>query len=98
MASIKLWLCERDGTQFSGNLLQLPTRYMEDWSAMALRVSSRPAALDVLQDQGVRISQTTAHTWLRLDTRKQIPTIVAQLQAQGIAADLSDGVSGVYQG
>jgi hypothetical protein len=92
MASINLWLCE------PGDHPPLPTAYMNDWAELALRVSARRHALDLLQGQGVQISLTDSGTRLHFETLDQIPASIRLLQQHGLAADLSDAVARVYQG
>jgi hypothetical protein len=92
MAKIKLWLCEH------GDHPPLPTAYMNDWSELALRVSARRPALDLLRNQGVQISITGSGTKLHFETLDQIPASVRLLLQNGLTADLSDSVARVYQG
>ena len=97
MATIRLWLCER-GEPGPGDGSPPPTFYMNDWSELALRVSARRPALDLLRDQGVQISVTPSGTRLHFETLNQIPASVRLLQQHGLAADLSDAVARFYQG
>jgi hypothetical protein len=71
---------------------------MNDWSELALRVSARQPALDLLLLQGVRISETSEGTRLYFETLEQIPKSIRLLQEKGVAADLSDGVARVCEG
>ena len=98
MANITVWLCERGGLNTSDDPQQLPTFYMNDWSELALRVSARQPALDLLHNQGVRISASSEGTRLHFKTLAQIPASIRLLRENGLVADLSDGVARVYQG
>jgi hypothetical protein len=98
MAKITVRLCERGGRRAPGDTPPLPIHYMNEWSMLALRVSARRPALDLLLDQGVGISVTPAGTRLHFETLDQIPASIELLQQKGLDADLSDGVARVYQG
>jgi hypothetical protein len=98
VANIRVRLCERRGPNTFDDPQRLPTFYMNDWSELALRVSARRLALDLLHRQGVRISASPKGTRVYFETLAQIPASIRLLRENGLAADLSDGVARVYQG
>ena len=81
-----------------GNNEVLPTWYMGDYSVLAIIVNKLEAAIQLLQDKGIPVLNTSGGRIVEFDNPAGLNRIVALLKDHAIDFSLSDSVARIYQG
>ena len=80
------------------NCFELPLFYMNDYSRVGLQVSAFQEALKILRRYRYEVSETFNMAQIAIQNIYDIPIMVRLLSDHGIESQMSDMVTGIYQG